>query len=71
MEIKMDEKNKEKIEVNSKQKKMKFLPGALSFFGLALYINIRGDHSMETLDWLVVVFGAFFLIFASWKDLKN
>jgi hypothetical protein len=54
-----------------KERKVHFLPGALAFFGMVLYINIRGDHTMTWLDWTVVIGGGLFILFSLWHDLKK
>ena len=53
------------------KKKITFMPGALAFFGLVLYNNIRGDHPMTMLNWSVVVGGGLFFLFSLWHDLKK
>ncbi len=56
---------------SKKSKNIQLLPGASVFLFIVVYVNIRHNHNMNAVDWLVILAGIIFLVFAFIKHRRD
>ena len=67
----MEKEKTNKTAEQSNQKRTSLLIGASIFFFMVLYFNIRGEHKVEILDWIVIGIATILFIFALINKFKN
>jgi hypothetical protein len=56
---------------NKKSKNIQLLPGAGVFLFIVVYVNIRHNHDMNAIDWLVILAGIIFFVIALIKHRRD
>jgi hypothetical protein len=56
---------------NKKFKDIQLLPGAGVFLFIVVYVNIRHNHDLNAVDWLVILAGIIFFVFAFIKHRRD